>query len=77
MLDLLFHPDIEQELDEAYRWYESQSLGLGDDFLDELDRAFSVIQRMPNTWSIISDNFRRYLLKRWEGKLGQAIGIDT
>lgn len=65
MLILKFHPDIYQELDEAYFWYESKSVGLGEDFIKELDRAFSLIQNSPKTWPILSSNFRRFLLKRF------------
>ena len=65
MLELKFHPDVYQELDDAYHWYESKSEGLGEDLLNELDRAFSLIQNSPYTWPILSSNFRRYLLKKF------------
>ena len=65
MLELKFHPDIYQELNDAYYWYESKSIGLGDDLLNELDKAFSLILNLPNTWPVLSGNFRRFLLKRF------------
>jgi len=65
MLEIQYHADIYHELRDAYNWYESQSPGLGEDFLHELDRAFSLIQNMPKTWPIISVNLRRFLLKRF------------
>ncbi|MCP4350356.1 MAG: type II toxin-antitoxin system RelE/ParE family toxin [Desulfobacterales bacterium] len=65
MLELNLHPDIYQEVNEAYSWYESRSQGLGDDFFHELDAAFFVIQSMPYTWPVLSGRFRRYLLKRF------------
>ncbi len=34
---LVFRPEVRKELDEAYSWYESQELGLGDDFLEQVD----------------------------------------
>ena len=64
MSELQFHPDVSQDLKEAYIWYESQSSGLGEDFLFELETAFSLIHNMPNSWPIIPTGFRRYLLKR-------------
>lgn len=65
MLDIKFHPDIYLELSDGYNRYESKSEGLGEDFLFELDAAFSLIQNMPNTWPFIETDFRRYLLKRF------------
>ena len=65
MLILDFHPDIFLEVHDSYIWYESKFNGLGDDFLKELDSAFSSIHEMPDTWPLISKNLRRYLLKRF------------
>ncbi len=65
MLRLDFHPDIHGELTNGYLWYESKCNGLGEDFIRELESAFSVIQELPDTWPVISKNFRRYLLKRF------------
>ncbi len=65
MPSLEFHPDISQEVREGYLWYESKSVGLGEDFLNELESAFNIILELPDTWPIISSSFRRYLLKRF------------
>jgi plasmid stabilization system protein ParE len=65
MRKLEYHPDIHQELSDAYNWYELKSEGLGEDFLKELDHAFSLIQNTPRTWPVISGKFRRFLLKRF------------
>lgn len=32
---LVFRPEVREELDEAYNWYESQQPGIGDDFWQE------------------------------------------
>ncbi|HHC25007.1 MAG TPA: type II toxin-antitoxin system RelE/ParE family toxin [Desulfobacterales bacterium] len=63
--ELRFHPDIYQEIKEAYDWYELGSAGLGEDFLEELERAYSLIQRFPDMWPVMEKNIRRYLLKRF------------
>ena len=65
MPKLIFHPDIKKEIKESYQWYESKTNGLGEDFMVELESAFQMIKEMPNTWPVISMNFRRYLLKRF------------
>lgn len=33
---LVFRPEVREELNEAYSWYESQQPGLGDEFLDTI-----------------------------------------
>jgi len=65
--ELRFHPDIYQEIRKAYDWYESRSSGLGEDFLKELERGYSLIQNLPNTWTVMEKNLgiRRYLLNRF------------
>ncbi|MDA8403072.1 MAG: hypothetical protein M0Z56_02570 [Desulfobacteraceae bacterium] len=65
MLKLIFHPDIQHEIKENYQWYESKSQGLGEDFITELESAFRIIMEIPDTWPVISKNFRRYLLNRF------------
>lgn len=39
-LPVVFHPDVQDEVDDAYRWYERQRLGLGDDFLAALEDVY-------------------------------------
>ncbi|MBW1900554.1 MAG: hypothetical protein JRJ20_02850 [Deltaproteobacteria bacterium] len=46
MISLDFHPDIFQEVREAYLWYEFKSEGLGDDFIRELEYAFFSIKEL-------------------------------
>ena len=65
MPSLEFHPDIYHEVREGYRWYESKSTGLGEDFLNELESALNLILELPDTWPLLSKSFRRYLLKRF------------
>ena len=33
---------------EAYEWYEGQKIGLGEEFLDELDRFYRKLELHPN-----------------------------
>lgn len=65
MAELKYHPDVFDELNDAYNWYEDKVSGLGEDFIEELENAFSLIKTMPKTWPILSNNFRRFLLKRF------------
>lgn len=65
MIELRFHANVEQEVDNAYFWYESQVPGLGEDFLHELDNGLVSIQTMPKAWARVAPGFRRYLLQKF------------
>ena len=64
-LILQFHPDISQEVQASYSWYEKQANGLGDDFLNELETGYNAILEFPTTWPLFQFGFRRYLLSRF------------
>ncbi len=59
---LIYHPDAEDELVEAARYYESRVATLGAQFLDEADRAVALILESPERWKIIDENVRSYLI---------------
>ncbi|WP_374791921.1 hypothetical protein [Aerosakkonema funiforme] len=50
---LVFRPEVREELDEAYNWYESQQPGLGDDFLDCVDEILNRIFQMPESYAVV------------------------
>jgi len=41
------HPEVYDELEQARSRYEAQTAGLGNDFLDEVERAINAAQRAP------------------------------
>jgi len=65
MLEIIFHPDIEQEVKFSYIWYQNQAEGLGEDFLTELETGYETIVELPNTWPKFKQNFRRFLLSKF------------
>ncbi len=77
MADILFHPDIEQEVKDSYEWYENQAVGLGDDFLVELETAYQAIIELPNTWPKFHKNFRRFLLSKFPFSVIYRFSRDT
>lgn len=64
-LPLVFHPDVQDEVDEAYRWYEQQRAGLGDDFLAAIEEVFRRIGTTPEAHAIIYKDIRRGLPRRF------------
>jgi hypothetical protein len=54
-----------QDLANAIEYYETKSVGLGGDFLDEYERTISRICRFPEAWANVSPNQRRCLMRRF------------
>jgi plasmid stabilization system protein ParE len=62
---VIYHPDAEGELIEAAKFYERRVSTLGAQFLDDVDRAISVILTAPDRWNVVEKNVRRYLIPRF------------
>lgn len=65
MYQLLLHPDVKSDIKHSFDWYQEQSLGLGNEFIQELEEAFQSIQSLPLAWSLIDPEHRRYVLSRF------------
>jgi len=63
----------EIELDQAFRWYESQAPGLGDAFLIEVLSAAERISLYPEAWHSLDEGLRRCRLNRFPYGLIYAI----
>ena len=64
-MSLIYHPEAENELLEAARFYEGRVPTLGADFLDQIESAVSVIESDPQRHRIIAEDVRHYLLPRF------------
>ena len=62
---LIVRPRAEEEIVEAFRWYEEKSEGLGSEFMRALDAALSSIQRNPNAYAVFHRGARKALLRRF------------
>lgn len=69
-----FLAPAQEELDEAVSWYNTQSEGLGQSFLDEIDRCIRRIATFPLSGTQIEPALRRCLLARFP--YGIVYGID-
>ena len=74
-MKIRFLKPAQSEVDDAFAWYESQSQGLGTQFLDEFDRAVRRILAYPLASAEIGDGLRRCLLSRFP--YGIIYGIDA
>lgn len=62
---LVFRPEVREELDQAYSWYENQQAGLGDEFLDCIDKILNQICQMPEAYPIVYRDIRRSVIRRF------------
>ena len=60
-----FHSEARKEFFEAVEYYEEQVVGLGDDFVDEVEKVLSVIEQQPNSGAKVTNKERRFLVSRF------------
>ena len=63
--ELIVAPEAEQDVGEAYEWYESRRPGLGEEFLSCVDACVETIRRTPKMHSVAHENYRRALVRRF------------
>ena len=66
---VIIRPKAEADLQEARSWYESQRVGLGDELLDEVRQAVSLLADNPERRPFYYRDFRRLLTRRFPYKL--------
>ncbi len=59
---LIFAPEAEQDISEAYSWYEARRFGLGEEFLSCVDAGIQKIRRGPELYPVVYEEYRRVLL---------------
>jgi plasmid stabilization system protein ParE len=63
--ELTLAPEAEQDVAEAYAWYESRRPGLGEEFLSCVDACIEAIRRTPDLYPVVHVNYRRGLVRRF------------
>jgi toxin ParE2 len=67
----------EAELDQAVRWYETQTPGLGEAFLIDILAAADRVALYPDAWQPLGNNLHRCRLSRFPYGLIYAVdGTD-
>lgn len=64
-LPLEFHRSVRDEIQTAYRWYESHRADLGRDFMDELDRVLRQIAESPERYGFSESDIREGAMSRF------------
>ncbi|EAW34665.1 type II toxin-antitoxin system RelE/ParE family toxin [Lyngbya sp. PCC 8106] len=62
---LAFRPEVRDEINEAYSWYENQQMGLGDQFLNCIDEILNRICLMPESYPVVYRDVRRAVVRRF------------
>jgi plasmid stabilization system protein ParE len=74
---LIIAPEAEQDISEAFAWYESRRIGLGEEFLSCIDACIQAICRMPEMYAVIYENYRRGLVRRFPYSVFHECANDT
>jgi len=64
-VELVVAPEAELDLIEAYVWYESRRVGLGEEFLSAVDASMESIRRQPAIYARVHEEYRRALIRRF------------
>ncbi len=60
-----FHPEAEEEFNEAVGFYEAIEPGLGIDFAHEVYKTAQLCVSFPELWPVIENEIRRALVQRF------------
>jgi len=63
--EIIVRPEAALEVEEAYRWYEERSEGLGLEFLRVADACLSSVQRNPEGYPVVHERVCRALLRKF------------
>lgn len=64
-VELILAQEAQQDIEEAYGWFEEQRVGLGEDFLTCVDACIQKICRRPGLYAKIHEEYRRALVRRF------------
>lgn len=76
-MKIAFLPAAQAELDDALSWYEEQAVGLGYEFLDELDQTLRLIATFPEFHPLVDKKVRRCLVNRFPYGVFYGVADDT
>jgi hypothetical protein len=63
--EFIIAPEAEQDIAEAYTWYEGRRTSLGEEFLSCVEVCLEGIRRTPEMHAVVQENYRRGLVRRF------------
>ncbi|MDY6894215.1 MAG: type II toxin-antitoxin system RelE/ParE family toxin [Thermotogota bacterium] len=76
MKRIKYHPEAKNEIQEAIKWYNRKTDGLGLEFVFEVKQAEVIILQDPEVWPFYVYETRRYLLKRFPFAIVYLVSQD-
>ena len=64
-MQVVSHPEADEELEGSALWYEERQPGLGDDFLDDFERTLRRIVAEPERWRQFQGDNRKLNFHRF------------
>jgi plasmid stabilization system protein ParE len=65
MPDLVILPEAEQDITDAFDWYEGRRPGLGEEFLRCVNACLQAIRQTPEMHGFVFETYRRGLVRRF------------
>jgi plasmid stabilization system protein ParE len=62
---LIVVPEAQQDVADAFGWYEGRRPGLGEEFLSCVDASIQAIRRTPEMYPVVHETYRRALVRRF------------
>ncbi|MCC5622483.1 type II toxin-antitoxin system RelE/ParE family toxin, partial [Nostoc sp. CHAB 5715] len=63
--NLIILPETQEDVAQAFIWYEEQELGLGEEFLRCVDACIQFIRRNPEMYQVVHQSYRRAVVRRF------------
>lgn len=64
-MTITFHPEADDEFQQAINFYDARQTGLGTDFYLEIRDTLGRIERFPHAWPVADGEVRRCLVNRF------------
>jgi plasmid stabilization system protein ParE len=74
--ELIIAAEVEQDIREAYVWYEERRAGLGEEFLSCVEACVQRVCRSPEIHAIVHENYRRALVRRFPYAVFYEFDLD-
>lgn len=74
---VVFRPEAQREVQEAFDWYEERGDGLGQEFLRAADACLSVVLRNPSAFQAVHREARRALMRKFPYALFYLVEDDV
>jgi toxin ParE1/3/4 len=74
---VVFHPLAEQELLEAADFCKTRAVGLGNDFIREVEHMLAQIVASPEAGNILARTIRRWLVRRFPFAILYQAGAEN